>query len=123
MTSGLASTMAEMQEFYDAGMARLEDVMVYVDARFPLNEMPDDAKALMHLMQSLVMVSVPDRGVEATARARQRRCLHPTASRSRWSDRVCSSRKRLIDAPSKQRVCSTSTQARSSGPASFAVDG
>ena len=25
----LASTMAEMQEFYDAGMARLEDIMVY----------------------------------------------------------------------------------------------
>ena len=34
----LASTMAEMQEFYDAGIARLEDIMVYVDARFPLDE-------------------------------------------------------------------------------------
>ena len=33
--------------------------MVYLDARFPLNEMPDDAKALMHLMQSLVNVSFP----------------------------------------------------------------
>ena len=55
----LASTMAEMQELYDAGMARLEDVMVYLDARFPLHEMPDHAKALMHLMQSVVMVSFP----------------------------------------------------------------
>lgn len=55
----LASTMAEMQEFYDAAFGRLEDAIVYLDARFPLNEMPDDAKALMHLMQSLVMVSFP----------------------------------------------------------------
>ena len=55
----LASTMAEMQEFYDAGIGRLEDIMVYVDARFPLNGMPDDAKALVHLMQSMVMVSFP----------------------------------------------------------------
>jgi hypothetical protein len=55
----LGSTMAEMQEFYDAAFGRLEDAVVYLDARFPLDEMPDDAKALMHLMQSLVMVSFP----------------------------------------------------------------
>jgi hypothetical protein len=55
----LSSTMAEMQEFYDAAFDRLEDAMVYLDARFPLHEMPDDAKALMHLMQSLVNVSFP----------------------------------------------------------------
>ena len=58
-TKRLASTMAEMQEFYDAAFGRLEDAMVYLDARFPLHEMPDDAKALMHLMQSLVNVSFP----------------------------------------------------------------
>ena len=29
----LASTMAEMQELYDAGMKRLEDIMVYVDRK------------------------------------------------------------------------------------------
>jgi hypothetical protein len=55
----LGSTMVEMQEFYDAGVARLEDIMVYLDARFPLKGMPDDAKALMHLGQSVVMVSFP----------------------------------------------------------------
>jgi hypothetical protein len=55
----LASTMDEMQEFYDVGMARLEEVMVYLDARFPLHDMPEDAKRLMHLMQSVVMVSFP----------------------------------------------------------------
>ena len=55
----LASTMKEMQDLYDVGLARLEDVMVYLDARFPLHDMPDDAKRLMHLMQSVVMVSFP----------------------------------------------------------------
>ncbi|MCX5044218.1 hypothetical protein OG921_13685 [Aldersonia sp. NBC_00410] len=55
----LASTMDEMQDLYDAGIARLEEVMVYLDARFPLNDMPEDAKRLMHLMQSVVMVSFP----------------------------------------------------------------
>ena len=58
-TKRLDSTMAEMQELYDAGLTRLEDIMVYVDARFPLKGMPDDAKALVHLGQSIVMVSFP----------------------------------------------------------------
>ncbi|GFG51261.1 hypothetical protein CQY20_03070 [Mycolicibacterium agri] len=55
----LSSTMEEMQEFYDAAMPRLEAVMEYCDARFPLDGMPDDAKALIHMMQSLVNVSFP----------------------------------------------------------------
>ena len=55
----LNSTMAEMQELYDAGLERLEDIMVYVDARFPLKSMPEDAKALVHLGQSIVQVSLP----------------------------------------------------------------
>lgn len=55
----LASTVPEMQEFYDAGLARLEDIMVYLDARFPLHDMPEKAKNLMHLAQSIVMVSFP----------------------------------------------------------------
>ncbi|MCV7359654.1 hypothetical protein [Mycolicibacterium fluoranthenivorans] len=55
----LSSSMEQMQELYDAGMKRLEDIMVYVDARFPLSSMPADAKALVHLGQSIVMVSFP----------------------------------------------------------------
>ena len=55
----LASSMEEMQDLYDVGTARLEEVMVYLDARFPLHGMPEDAKNLMHLMQSVVMVSFP----------------------------------------------------------------
>ncbi|GAA2737413.1 hypothetical protein [Actinocorallia aurantiaca] len=54
----LASSMEEMQAFYDAAFPLLEDAIAYCD-KFPLTDLPDDAKALMHLMQSLVMVSFP----------------------------------------------------------------
>ena len=62
----LASTMPEMQEFYDAAMPRLEDAITYLD-KFDLNDLPEDARTLMHLMQSLVMVSFP---IEAWKQAR-----------------------------------------------------
>jgi len=54
----LASSMTEMQAFYDAAFPRLEDVIAYCD-RFPLDELPDDARTLMHMMQSLINVSFP----------------------------------------------------------------
>src|SRR6266496_4802485 len=54
----LASSMAEMQAFYDAAFPRLEDALAY-RGKYPLHELPDDARALLHLMQSLVMVSFP----------------------------------------------------------------
>ncbi|OBG96160.1 hypothetical protein A5697_22725 [Mycobacterium sp. E3251] len=54
----LNSTMAEMQAFYDAAFPRLNDVIAYCD-KYPLDDLPEDAKALMHMMQSLVMVSFP----------------------------------------------------------------
>lgn len=54
----LASTMDEMQDFYDAAFPRLEDAIAYCD-KFPLHDLPDDARALMHLMQSLINVSFP----------------------------------------------------------------
>jgi len=54
----LASSMEEMQAFYDAAFPLLEDAIAYCD-KFPLDELPDEARALLHLMQSLVMVSFP----------------------------------------------------------------
>ena len=54
----LSSSMAEMQAFYDAAFPRLEDAIAYCD-KFPLDDLPEDARTLMHLMQSLVMVSFP----------------------------------------------------------------
>ncbi|WP_299559975.1 hypothetical protein [uncultured Mycolicibacterium sp.] len=55
----LASSMEEMQEFYEAAMARLDDAIDYIDSRYTLDRLSEDARNLMHLMQSLVMVSFP----------------------------------------------------------------
>ena len=54
----LASTMAQMQAFYDAAFPRIEEVIAYCD-KFGLDDLPEDARTLMHLMQSLIMVSFP----------------------------------------------------------------
>jgi hypothetical protein len=53
----LASGMAEMREFYDAFFPRLEEAIDYCD-KFPLDDMPDDAINLLHLIYSLVMVAM-----------------------------------------------------------------
>ncbi|MFV2178866.1 hypothetical protein ACFHW2_17290 [Actinomadura sp. LOL_016] len=54
----LASSMDDMQAFYDAAFSRLEDAIGYID-RYPFDDLPEDARTLMHLMQGLVMVSFP----------------------------------------------------------------
>jgi hypothetical protein len=54
----LASTMDELQAFYDACFPRAEDAIAYCD-RFPLDEMPDDAQRLLQLLYSLIMASFP----------------------------------------------------------------
>jgi hypothetical protein len=54
----LASSMGEMQSFYDAFFPRAEEAIAYCD-RFPLNALPDDARRLLQLLYSLVMVSFP----------------------------------------------------------------
>src|SRR5215831_7405690 len=54
----LASSMPEMQAFYDAAFPRLEDALAYCGDT-PPRDLPDDARALVHLMQSRVMVSFP----------------------------------------------------------------
>ncbi|HZQ57032.1 MAG TPA: hypothetical protein VFA84_03285 [Acidimicrobiales bacterium] len=54
----MASTLDEMQAFYDALMPRAEDAIAYCDG-FPLDAMPDDAQRLLQLLYSLIMVSFP----------------------------------------------------------------
>jgi hypothetical protein len=54
----LDSSMTEMQAFYDVVFPRLNDVIAYCD-QYPLDDLPEDAQTLMHLMQSLIMVSFP----------------------------------------------------------------
>jgi len=54
----MASTMEEMQSFYDAFFPRAEEAIAYCE-KFPLDDMPEDAQRLMQLLYSLVMVSFP----------------------------------------------------------------
>ena len=54
----LASTMDEMQAFYDAFFPRAEEAIAYCE-KFPLDDMPEDAERLLQLLYSLVMVSFP----------------------------------------------------------------
>ena len=54
----LASTMDEIQTFYDAFLPRAEDAIAYCD-KFPLDDMPDDAERLLQLVYSLIMASFP----------------------------------------------------------------
>jgi hypothetical protein len=54
----LASTMDELQAFYDAGMPRAEEAIAYCDT-FALDDLPEDAQHLLQLVYSLVMVSFP----------------------------------------------------------------
>ncbi|MDZ7883547.1 MAG: hypothetical protein U5N53_11825 [Mycobacterium sp.] len=53
----LASSMPTMQEFYDALFPRLEEAIDYCD-KFPLDDLPEDATNLLHLIYSLVMVAM-----------------------------------------------------------------
>lgn len=54
----LASSMADMQAFYDAIAPRAEDALAYCD-KFGLDELPEDVLNLMHLLYSMIMVSFP----------------------------------------------------------------
>ena len=54
----LASSMDEMQAFYDAAMPRMEDALVYLE-QYSMDDLPDDAKRLLWLYCALVTVSFP----------------------------------------------------------------
>ena len=54
----LASTMDELQAFYDAAFPRLDAAAAYLE-RFELSAMPDEAKRLLWVFASLVTVSFP----------------------------------------------------------------
>jgi hypothetical protein len=54
----LASSMDEMQAFYDAAFPRLEDVLAYLD-KLDLNDLPEDAGRLLTLSYSLINISFP----------------------------------------------------------------
>lgn len=53
----MATSMLVMRRFYEAFSPRLEEAIDYCD-KFPLDDMPDDALHLLHLIYSMVMVSM-----------------------------------------------------------------
>lgn len=54
----LASTMDELQAFYDACFPRAEQAISHCD-QFDLDAMPEDASRLLQLLFSLALVSYP----------------------------------------------------------------
>jgi hypothetical protein len=54
----LASTMDELQAFYDAAFPRLEAAMAYLE-QFGMDALPDAGKRLLWLFGALVTVSFP----------------------------------------------------------------
>jgi len=53
----MASSMVEMREFHRAFFPRVEEAIDYCD-KFSLDELPEDALNLLHLIYSLVMVAM-----------------------------------------------------------------
>jgi len=54
----LASTIDEMQAFYDATMPRLDDIMAFLDTQ-PSSDLPDDVRNLTLLVAGLCEASLP----------------------------------------------------------------
>ncbi|MFI5717546.1 hypothetical protein [Nocardia sp. NPDC051750] len=54
----MASSMDDMQRFYDAVTPRAEAAMTYLD-HIGLDDMPEDALNLLHMLYSMIMVSFP----------------------------------------------------------------
>jgi len=77
----LASTMDEIQEFYDALMPRAEEAIRYLE-KFPLDDLPEDAFRLLKLLYSLILMSFPveiwrQPRIPDTARARFEHKIEP----------------------------------------------
>ena len=53
----LATPMPQLHEFYHAFIPRFEEAIDYCD-KFPLDDVPDDALNLLHLIYSMIMVSM-----------------------------------------------------------------
>ena len=53
----ISTSMLELREFYDAFSPRFEEAIDYCD-KFPLDDVPEDAVNLLHLIYSMIMVSM-----------------------------------------------------------------
>ena len=52
----LSSSMAEIQELYDALLPRMEEIIGYLN-KYPLANMPEDVKRLFHLSLALAEIA------------------------------------------------------------------
>jgi hypothetical protein len=53
----MASTMPEIQAFYDAAFPRVRELLAYCD-KFPIDDLPEPVRNLTHLANSLVMAAM-----------------------------------------------------------------
>ncbi len=53
----LTTPMLQIRAFYDAFSPRFEEAIDYCD-KFPLDDLPDDVLNLLHLVYSMIMVSM-----------------------------------------------------------------
>tara|TARA_Y100001934_G_scaffold25742_1_gene28525 strand:+ start:446 stop:805 length:360 start_codon:yes stop_codon:yes gene_type:complete len=56
-TKHYASTLEELQEVYDTLLARIDDILEYLN-EFPLDNMPEDSTRLLHLSLALAEINV-----------------------------------------------------------------
>ena len=77
----MASSMDELQAFYDADLPRVPEAIAFCD-KFPLDDMPDDAVNLLRLIYSFVIVSFPVELWRQPYPARHPRARLSTASAS-----------------------------------------
>ncbi len=54
----LASSMDELQAFYDAAFARIDDALAHLD-QHDLDALPDDSQSLLQLYEALMTASFP----------------------------------------------------------------
>ena len=57
-TSRLSKTFDELVEFYDAIAPRAEEAIAHLD-ELDLDDLPEDAARLLHLLYSMILVSYP----------------------------------------------------------------
>ncbi|MET0726787.1 MAG: hypothetical protein ABWZ76_00645 [Acidimicrobiales bacterium] len=53
----MTSTMEDMRAFYDLAFERIEEALAYCD-KFPLDDLPDDARHLLELVHSIILVAM-----------------------------------------------------------------
>ena len=90
--------MDEMQAFYDAVTPRAEEAMTYCDT-FALDDMPDDARNLLHLLLLDGHGVVPRRVLGPAPSARHRRGLAGSAGRARALSGGSAQRRRAPPSP------------------------